>query len=136
MVLTFMGDYSETPESKTSLSWTSGELFIKTLETNHHILTQGFQQNNLTVTPTRQPPLPLDVKVFPNPAHSRLIAEFPSPMPSRLQLFNLQGILLLKKRSAEKEVALEISHLPAGAYFLRIINDDHKEQHFKITIIH
>lgn len=136
MVLTFMGNYSETAESATSLSWTAGELFVKTLETNNYILTQGFQQNTLTITATRQPRLPLEVKVFPNPAHNRLIAEFSRPMPSRLQLFNLQGILLLKKRSTEKQVTLELGHLPAGAYLLRITNDDHKEQHFKITVIH
>lgn len=136
MVLTFMGSYSETDESATSLSWTAGELFVKTLEIDNHILTQGFQQNKLTITATRQPRLTLEVKVFPNPAHNRLIAEFPSPMPSRLQLFNLQGIPLLKKRSAEKQVTLELGHLPAGAYFLRIISADRKEQYFRITIIH
>ena len=61
------------------------------------------------------------VAVFPNPAHSRLYLRFAAAHPARLvQLLDALGRPVRTQATAQPELTLDTTGLPAGTYLLRI----------------
>lgn len=70
------------------------------------------------------------VKVFPNPVQDVLYVELDKV--SDLFLFNMEGEKVLAMTNLQK-AQLDLSHLPKGAYLLKISSDyDYIEKHIKI----
>lgn len=66
-----------------------------------------------------------DVKIYPNPlGGSQLTIQQNSPTPCRVELFDLNGLLLQQQALQHSSSTLELQDLPAGAYFLRITRAD------------
>src|SRR5262249_2360079 len=54
---------------------------------------------------------------YPNPAHSLLAVECSSP--SRIELFDVLGRVIVDKMSSVEASTLDVSMLPSGSYILR-----------------
>lgn len=66
-----------------------------------------------------------DVKIYPNPlVGNQLTLQQSSPTPCRVELFDLNGVLLQSQSTQQTISTLELPELPAGAYFLRITRND------------
>ena len=61
----------------------------------------------------------LDINVYPNPTHDLLYVESESGTPAFYNLLNLQGQVVLRGIDAGDASAVDLSHLPAGVYFLK-----------------
>lgn len=71
-----------------------------------------------------------NIKVYPNPIQDALYVEFNEVLD--LFLFNIKGEKVLEVINFQ-ETQLDLSHLPKGAYLLKISTDrNHTEKHIKI----
>lgn len=61
------------------------------------------------------------VKVYPNPVKDLLSIE--KPKPATTEILNIQGQLLKTLEPGNTNTNLDVSGLPAGVYFVRIITD-------------
>lgn len=62
---------------------------------------------------------------YPNPTHDRLCLQFsPDVQPKQIELHDLQGRLVLTQRKGLESI--DISHLPAGIYMMRVTMEDGK----------
>jgi photosystem II stability/assembly factor-like uncharacterized protein len=62
------------------------------------------------------------VEMYPNPVQSMLVVNFLEPFPTnpQLKLFNCYGARVLQKQITSTRTAIDLSHFPAGVYFVRI----------------
>ena len=107
------------------LSWTLGESIIETLTANNAVLTQGFHQTNLIITSVEELGQKTLVKVFPNPVGNIANIEVKEGTGlTHLQLVDLQGRSLINRSLplAAGIEQLDLSQLPAGSYYLRLLN--------------
>ncbi len=107
------------------LSWTLGESIIETLTANNAVLTQGFHQTNLMITSVGELEQKTLVKVFPNPVGNIVNIEVKEGTElTHLQLVDLQGRSLISRSLPQTAGVeqLDLSLLPAGSYYLRLLN--------------
>lgn len=64
------------------------------------------------------------VSVFPNPATSLLTVSCNDPHVKTIQLFDLQGKLVMTKIVTEGSTTLSISNLESGMYFLQLLDEN------------
>ena len=114
------------------VSATLGEVMTRTFTSSTVLLTQGFQQAELTVTTGFDHPLDdFTFKAYPVPAQDILTLDFTSPdhREINLHLVDLQG-RILPAFSRTLQVAGNTSHqmnlsgLSSGAYLIRIDGRD------------
>lgn len=68
----------------------------------------------------QQPETALNLRLFPNPSHG--VIELPGHVgDSRLELYNLQGELVLSRELNGQTARIETPHLPAGVYSYRLL---------------
>ena len=109
-----------------SLSWTLGESFVSTIHHNNGILTEGFHQPVLNVSPIENTLVSnkIDIQVFPNPVEATLSVKIKADSKDELtiELLDLMGRSILSKAiiSPIAEFDIEMQHLPASIYVLRI----------------
>ena len=66
-----------------------------------------------------------DVAVYPNPVEdSRVWIKRSQPLES-IELYNLQGSLIRKFKIEQSEDYLNLNHIKAGSYIMRLKSDDH-----------
>ncbi|MDY5968661.1 MAG: choice-of-anchor J domain-containing protein [Bacteroidales bacterium] len=63
-------------------------------------------------------PLPLQMKIYPNPAHEYVVVEANQPM-QWVQLYDARGILLTTWSPVANRCAMKLPPVPAGIYLLR-----------------
>ena len=64
------------------------------------------------------------VNIYPNPASTEITIEIPASLaPSCLIIYNLQGKELLSSRISGTITKIDISKLPGGVYFARLIGE-------------
>ncbi|WP_116128143.1 T9SS type A sorting domain-containing protein [Lewinella sp. IMCC34183] len=68
-------------------------------------------------------PEPMHLSVFPNPTAEVLIVETAAYGNLRLQLFRTDGRQVLSTRNSGRTHLLDVRHLPAGTYVLRVSGD-------------
>lgn len=121
-----------------SLSWTAGELVSKNLSVDTLMLTQGFQQSQLTVTTSVNEfnALTTDVKVYPNPADNVLNVDFQGMADQILQLklMSLNGKVVMTRKihNPKGNTRLNINGASPGTYMLEISLNG-KSKIFKIV---
>src|SRR6056297_697195 len=92
-VIATSGDYTKTENN--TLSWTIGETLIETAKKDSFILTQGFQQGNLSViTLINKNEIIYSLKVYPNPVKNKLTIET-TDKSLNYQLINTKVYLIL-----------------------------------------
>jgi len=114
------GDYQET--SNGSLSWTIGEPITETA-TNGNVLTQGLQQSGITVTNITEINTNINVSIFPNPTNEFVKIVSSEDRDYRVNLYNLDGKLLLKERSDNTKIKINMTPYASGIYLLKITNN-------------
>lgn len=63
--------------------------------------------------------------VYPNPANSILTIEIKSPLnETTLIIVNTNGQKLITRQTSENKFTIDISKLPHGAYFVKLLNAD------------
>lgn len=73
-------------------------------------------------TSVQQPLLNLDetVRVYPNPVHEELRIESPDMVVDKLELYDMNGRLIVSEPGNTGTTVLQVSSLQAGAYLVRI----------------
>ncbi|MEM7660587.1 MAG: T9SS type A sorting domain-containing protein [Bacteroidota bacterium] len=102
------------------LDWTLGELMTETYE-GSPVLTQGFHQPLLQTTSIEELADPLgEIKVYPNPTSDRLFIEKEGAATLQVMVWDLSGRMLLRQSVSGPLGELDLAHLPAGVYVLRL----------------
>lgn len=104
-----------------NLSWTLGELSIKTFTTDDMMLTQGFQQPYLYVNSTFNPESKIEAIIYPNPAIDFINIDFKYTGNNlfTLSIIDINGNIL-KHINLKKNKKINISNLDPGYYFIAI----------------
>jgi len=115
------GDYQE--RSSGSLSWTIGEPVVGTVS-NGNVITQGFQQSRLIIANISEVKNPqVKVLVFPNPTSEFLTVKLSEDQTYTMQLFNLNGQLLMEQKTKSTESKINMTIYTKGTYLLKLINN-------------
>ena len=120
------------------LSWTIGQTVSQTFSADTLMLTQGFEQGEVSVTPISEglKTLEADVRVYPNPVQSRLSVDFHSSGNEtvRLRLMNLSGRVVLNRAvtSFSNTHEINLSQVPSGTYLLKV-SVENKVKTFKVV---
>ncbi|MDD5569665.1 MAG: T9SS type A sorting domain-containing protein [Bacteroidales bacterium] len=62
--------------------------------------------------------------IFPNPANTTITIELPqTTTKSTLSVFNITGEEVIKQQIIQTKIELDVSRLPSGMYFVRIISN-------------
>jgi len=117
------------------VSWTVGESVIETFTAGSSIITQGFHQTKLTVTPATELDYPgLDFKVFPNPTSDVVTVQFNELTENiGFSLFDNSGKKLLAKQVESTITNVDLKNYASGQYYLKLTkNSGLTIQTFKI----
>ncbi len=117
------------------LSWTIGEPVSKTISGNKTIITQGFQQSKLLITPISEiASSNIELKVYPNPTHSFILIQVNKlPQKMRYQLYDSNSQLLQTKPISSEKTEVILKNYSEGVYFLKLFTNKNKPlQNFKI----
>jgi len=117
------------------ISWTIGEPVIETISAGTIILTQGFHQSKLTITPATEFLFSdIELKVYPNPTNE-FITIYINKIGDNLNyfLYDLAGKLLETKPIITTETKLLLQTRSSGTYILKVQRDEKETlQTFKI----
>jgi hypothetical protein len=119
----------------TFMEWTLGEPVIATLSSGNIMLTQGFQQSELTVTAIKtQDDLHFTVEAYPNPTGDLLMIQVDNTELGDFQyvLYDMNGKVLEKKALAGTVSAIGMTSHPPGIYLLKITQLDKEIKMFEI----
>ena len=110
----------------TSLSWTTGELISQTFSADTLMLTQGFQQGEITVATAANElhGLSIDVKVYPNPVRNMLNIDFKgmTDHTARVKLMNLNGKVIFTREINDPSniKRINLNGNTSGTYMLEV----------------
>ena len=108
------------------LDWTIGQVAYLTASSATNHLTQGFQQPAELSTPVIDLRPDWTINVFPNPASEIIYLsaeQIPAFSKARYDLIDLQGRILLHGLIQDPLQEIDVNHLPASMYFLRISDE-------------
>ena len=133
-VVATSGDFYK--NSYGSLSWTLGEVAIETLNETNFILTQGFQQSNLTATAIDDLQIPgIELTVYPNPTNSFLFIEVKTDKQRDLllSLFDLNGKLILLKKITGSKQTVQMQNYKSAIYILQLTEGNKEIRTYQIV---
>ena len=130
------GNFS-TSSSGASLSATIGEIAITTESSSSAILTQGFQQSMIMVTPiTEIEKNLLGIQVFPTPTTQLITVKKEQQEILFAELIDVQGKVLSTYKLTKETTEIDLKDLPSSTYFLTVkATDKQAIQTFKIQKI-
>lgn len=129
------GDYKVMPGY--SLQYTLGEPSVQTYTNTQNTLTEGFQQNTLTISAVDGLSANSGIRVFPNPGVSNLFIASEKLSPeTQVTLFDMKGrvVMISNKKVENHVIRLDISNLVQGSYVIQI-NDAFNQKEYNYTII-
>jgi hypothetical protein len=129
------GDYKVMPGY--SLQYTLGESSVQTYNANQKVLTEGFQQNNLTINAIDEQTANSGIRIFPNPTASTLfIASEKFSPETQVTLFDMLGrvIMVSNKKVENHTLRLDITTLAQGSYIIQII-DNYNQTQYNYTVV-
>ena len=102
------------------LDFTIGEVVIDTY-TGTVILTQGFQQSRIIITHVPNEEYEVEFNIYPNPTSDYVMIDFNSPVSSILEMFDIQGKLILNHSLYNQEsFQLNLQTVASGSYLLKV----------------
>lgn len=116
-----------------TLSYTYGELPVKTFSVSSHILTEGFQQSYPVIKDTLRPPYN-DIRYFPNPVKETLTLQLiqQEQCSFTVYIYNILGKLVeyrvVRNISGTHDEIFNVAHYGSGIYILKIQADDGRPQ--------
>ncbi|MCP4437479.1 MAG: T9SS type A sorting domain-containing protein [Aureispira sp.] len=127
-----------TASTGTTLSWTVGEVITTTESSSTATLTQGFQQPIMVniVAVNELIPEKLHLQVYPNPTTEQVTIKKEHTAPLQATLIDVLGRVLEQRVLEDNQTVLNVDHLPASSYFLRVTDLNGQDiQTFKIQKI-
>jgi len=118
-----------------SLSWSLGETVIETFILEDIILTQGFQQSNITIVGIDElPELGFQIKAFPNPTRDLITLEVDEVGIENLtfRVYDINGQFLISQKFTGLSNKINLEYYPSGVYFLRVLKGVELIKTFKI----
>ena len=113
-----------------SLQSSGGELAIERFSEEGQVLTQGFLQGYTVLVPTNETSnKSLKIKIGPNPCTSNFSITKNKEVRLEAHLFDINHRLLKVIKLEERSTVIDVSALPASAYFLNVF--EHQSQIFK-----
>ncbi|HNV82590.1 MAG TPA: T9SS type A sorting domain-containing protein [Tenuifilaceae bacterium] len=119
-----------------SVSWGLGEAVIQTFATDDNIVTQGFQQTRLTITSVEEiPGLDFAISAYPNPAHDIVNLKVDTDDLKGLlyEVFDQNGRMLKRGVIDNNPMSIQVSSMPIGVCFIRVIHNSKMLNTFKIV---
>ncbi len=129
------GDYKVMPGY--SLQYTLGEPSVQTYNSGQKVLTEGFQQNTLTINAIDEQSANSGIRIFPNPAATTLFIAFEKFSPeTQITLFDMMGrvIMVSNKKVENHTLRLDINSLSQGSYIIQVMDNYNKKQ-YNYTVI-
>jgi hypothetical protein len=117
-----------------SISFTIGEGVAQTLAGDTKTLTQGFQQSTISVFMMSEPDQDPAITVYPNPVTQFLILKIVREdlVDLQYEVFDINGIMLIRKMVEAPETTIDLKQLPGGMYIIRIREGLTEIKSFKI----
>lgn len=115
-----------------SISWTLGEAFVETVSGIDGLITEGFQQPELTIrTVARSVNMP--ASVYPNPTTSSVTIQLAQEELCRIRFIDAAGRILYDKKVRLTTQEIDVSEFSQGTYFV-ILNglETSNQAHFSI----
>lgn len=111
-----------------TMTYSVGQTANTTLKGNSYIITQGFQQaeQNKIITSKNTQLVDFQAKIFPNPTVDILNLTIEGNVENdfKVQVFNLNGQLLMSKDFNGATTEIEAQDLPKGEYILILTKGD------------
>ncbi|WP_294286014.1 PQQ-dependent sugar dehydrogenase [uncultured Chryseobacterium sp.] len=143
----FFADYCSTQigslNADDSITWTapfSGNNFSTFGVNNQNELFAAslngkiFRLTTSAVLGTQESDLSTSIKVYPNPASKTVFVEGIKDKNATIEIINFEGRKVLEQGKIEKDNSINISGIPAGAYFININSGNHKSYSKKLII--
>lgn len=106
------------------ISWTLGEPVTQTLSSGSTVLTQGFQQSNISVVGIFDYEFSYEVKVFPNPTIDVVRVELSEDVTSgSLSIIDPTGKTIFVRDITESDFTLDFAMYSQGTYLLNLMNE-------------
>ncbi len=131
-VITPSAGYFETPSI--SLNWTIGETAIETYINNNIMLTQGFNQANLTfVSSMEELSADICLTVYPNPVKDIFTIKAETDFSSQLkaEVYDLAGAKLISEDINQGNTLINTERLTTSEYILKIYDNRQLIKSFK-----
>lgn len=107
-----------------TMTYSVGQTASTTIRANTYIITQGFQQaeQNKTIDTKNSQLIDFQATVFPNPTSDILQLSIEGNVENdfKIQVFNLNGQLLIAKEFNGSTFEIEVQDLPKGEYILTL----------------
>jgi hypothetical protein len=118
-----------------SVSWTIGEIATETYVNDNIMLTQGFNQGNITIA-TLYEDLCSDINiiVYPNPVNDFFTVETgtDNAMQMKAELYNMSGSRLLSRSIGTGSTSFNMEGFTASDYILKIYDNLREIKTFKL----
>ena len=127
-VVSAAGGYFE--KDNVSVSYTIGEPVTGTVVKDGLIVVHGFQQGYIAkteVNPGINQFEAVDVKVYPNPVNTIMYVELSNIEAAGcvVKCFDMAGQLIKESEFGDdSRLSIDMSGLPQGAYFVRVVSED------------
>ncbi|MCO6479289.1 MAG: T9SS type A sorting domain-containing protein [Phaeodactylibacter sp.] len=120
-----MGDIRVGARTRPAMADIDDDGFLEIIVGNERGGLSGFQTPLRldSTTPADEPSLESAVRLFPNPAEEQLTIQVGSEGARQAWLFNTAGQQVAQWQWSGPTVGLDVSELPAGLYFVRIVVD-------------
>jgi len=76
------------------------------------------------------------IKIFPNPANDQLTIQTKNTKPYTITLCNTMGQVIKTFQSNKQQETIDVSGLPAGLYYLSVIDENGTRVNNKVVIVH
>ena len=123
------GGYFE--KDNVSVSYTIGEPVTGTVAAGDLIVVHGFQQGYIATSTEVNPGIAeleaVDVKVYPNPVNTIMYVELSNIEAAGcvVKCFDMAGQLIKESEFGDdNRLSVDMSGLPQGAYFVRVVSED------------
>ena len=116
--------YFKTPSL--SVSWTIGEIATETYVNDNIMLTQGFNQGNITITDISEDLFAgINIIVYPNPVKDVFTIKTgpENSMQLKAELYNLSGLKLITEQISAGNTLINMERYPESEYILKILNN-------------
>jgi hypothetical protein len=118
-----------------SVSWTIGEIAVETYVNEDIMLTQGFNQGNISIATTSEDLCSdINIIVYPNPVKDVFTVKTGTAdaMNLKAELYNLSGSRLLSQSILTGSTTFNMEGFPASDYILKIYNNLREIKTFKV----
>lgn len=106
-----------------TIDFTLGEVVINTVSSGTNDITQGFHQTNWSFVGIEDLQPDYEVSVFPNPMETQLLIQAEKFQGVKYELFDSKGKIVKQAQLVQEETHIDVQHVSAGAYQLRLTNE-------------